>query len=189
MQRNLAIVLVACAISVPAAAQDVYVGDPGHTMASFATGHLGISWVHGRFNKTTTAKVIIDRAAKKGTIETVIDTASVDTGHEARDKHVRSADYLDVEKFPTITFKSSALKFNGDTLVGADGDLTMMGVTRPVTLDVTMFRCIQHPVNKKEMCGAEASTAIKRAEWGIKRGATGIGDDVKISIQIEAYKE
>jgi|KBSMisStaDraftv2_1062788.scaffolds.fasta_scaffold04506_7 polyisoprenoid-binding protein YceI len=189
MHLRTAMLLAASATALPAAAQDVYVGDPAHTMASFATGHLGISWVHGRFNKTTTAKVIIDRAARKGTIDVLIDATSVDTGHEARDKHVRSADYLDVEKFPTIAFKSSNLKFTGDDLSSADGELTMMGVTRPVTLNVALFRCIPHPVNKKEMCGAEASTAIKRSEWGIKRGATGIGDDVKISIQIEAYKE
>ena len=102
---------------------------------------------------------------------------------------MRSADYLDVEKFPTITFKSNNLKFDGDVLVGADGDLTVMGVTRPVSLKVALFRCIQHPANKKDMCGADASTVIKRSEFGIKRGAVGIGDDVKISIQIEAYKD
>src|SRR3954464_9114526 len=138
---------------VPAAAQQVYVGDPAHTYAYFETGHLGISWVRGRFNKTTSAKILLDRAAKKGSIDVVIDAASVDTGHEARDKHVRSDEYLDVEKFPTITFKSSNLKFTGDTLTAADGDLTMLGVTRPVTLNVPLFRCIPHPVNKKEMCG------------------------------------
>ncbi len=73
--------------------------------------------------------------------------------------------------------------------MGADGDLTIMGVTKPVSLKVTHFRCIQHPANKRDMCGAEASTAIKRSEWGMKRGAVGIGDDVRISIQMEAYKE
>jgi len=187
MRRNTAIAVIALGLAMPAAAQEVYVGDPAHTFAFFETGHLGISWVHGRMKAS--AKVALDRAARKGSIDAVIDTTSVDTGHEARDKHVRSADYLDVEKFPTITFKSNSLKFDGDTLTGADGELTIMGVTRPVSLNIAMFRCIQHPVNKKDMCGAEASTAIKRSEWGIKRGAVGIGDDVKISIQIEAYKE
>lgn len=189
MYRPIAVAMLALAVTLPAAAQEIYVGDPGHTMASFETGHLGISWIRGRFNKTTTAKVMLDRAAGKGVIDVAIDTASLDTGHEARDKHLRSADYLDVEKFPTMTFRSNSLKFSGDTLVGADGDLTIMGVTRPASLKVSTFRCIQHPVNKKDMCGAEASTAIKRSEFGIKRGAVGIGDDVRISIQIEAYKE
>lgn len=181
-------VLIALGAAAPAAAE-TYVGDPGHTFASFETGHLGISWIRGRFNRTPTARVVLDRAAKKGTIDVAIDAASIDTGHETRDKHLRSSDYLDVEKFPAITFKSGNLKFNGDVLTGADGELTIVGVARPVHLNVTSFRCIQHPVNKREMCGADASLAIKRSEWGIKRGATGIGDDVKISIQIEAYKE
>ena len=184
-----ALAILALGAAVPALSAEVYVGDPAHTYAYFETGHLGISWVHGRFNKTTTARVVLDRAAGTGSIDVVIDTASVDTGHDARDKHVKSAEYLDVEKFPTIAFKSNTLRFVGDTLAGADGDLAMMGVTRPVSLNVTSFRCIQHPVNKKDMCGAAASATLKRSEWGIKRGATGIGDEVKISIQIEAYRE
>ena len=189
MYAKAAVALVALAMNLPAAAQEIYVGDPGHTIASFETGHLGISWVRGRFDKTTTARVVLDRAARKGSIDVVIDVASVDTGHGVRDQHLRGNEYFDVEKFPTISFKSNSLRFEGANLVAADGDLTIMGVTKPVTLTVTMFRCIQHPVNKKDMCGADAHTAIKRSEFGLKRSAVGIADDVKISIQIEAYKE
>lgn len=184
-----ALAILALGVAAPAAAAEVYVGDLAHTYAYFETGHLGISWIHGRFNKTIAARVVLDRAGRAGSIDVVIDTASVDTGHDARDKHVKSADYLDVEKFPTLAFKSHTLRFAGDALAGADGDLTMMGVTRPVSLNVTSFRCIQHPVNKKDLCGAAAAATLKRSEWGIKRGATGIGDEVRISIQIEAYKE
>lgn len=186
MHCKAAVAIAALALTFPAVAQEVYVSDPPHTWAYFETGHLGIAWVRGRFK--TSARVTLDRAAKTGSIDAVIDAASVDTGHEGRDKHVRSADYLDTEKFPTITFKSNQLKFSGDTLTGADGDLTIMGVTRPASLNVTLFRCIQHPANKRDLCGADASAAIKRSEFGIKRGAVGIGDDVRISIQIEAYK-
>src|SRR5688572_3297384 len=145
--------LAAFAIAAPALAQEVYVSDPPHTQAFFEVGHLGIAWIRGRFNAVD-AKVMLDRSAKQGTIEAVIKTASLDTGHEARDKHLRSADYLDVEKFPTMMFKSGNLKFAGDTLTGADGELTIMGVTRPVSLNVSMFRCIQHPANKSGMCYA-----------------------------------
>jgi polyisoprenoid-binding protein YceI len=181
--------LAAFAIAGPALAQDVYVSDGPHTQASFETGHLGISWVRGRFSAVD-AKITLDRAARQGSIEAVIKTASVDTGHEARDKHVRSPDYLDVEQFPTMTFKSSRLKFDGDRIVGADGELTLYGVTRPVTLDIPYFRCIQHPANKRDMCGADARTMIKRSEFGVKRGAnTPMGDEVKIAIQIEAYRQ
>ncbi len=175
--------------STSALAADVYVSDPPHTMAYFQTGHLGISWIHGRF-RDVDAKITLDRPAKQGSIEAVIKTATVDTGFEARDKHVRSPDYLDVEQFPTMTFKSNKLKFDGDRLVGAEGELTLYGMTRPVTLEVPRFRCVVHPSNKREVCGAEVRTAIKRSEWGIKRGAAApMGDEVHITIQIEAYKQ
>lgn len=187
MKRFLAV--AALLFTMPAFAQDVYVSDPPHTQAFFETGHLGIAWVRGRFSAVD-AKIVLDRATKKGSIEAVIKTASVDTAHEARDKHVRSPDYLDVEKFPTMTFKATNLKFEGEKLVGADGDLTLMGITRPVSLQVPFFNCIQHPANKREICGADIRTTIKRSEWGLQRGAaTPMGDEVKISIQIEAYKQ
>jgi polyisoprenoid-binding protein YceI len=182
-------ILAALTLAGQAAAADVYLSDPPHTMAHFETAHLGISWVRGRFSAVD-AKIMLDRAARQGSIEAVIKTASVDTGHEARDKHVRSEDYLDVEKFPTMTFKSNKLNFDGDRLVSADGELTLMGVNRPVTLEIPYFRCIQHPANKREMCGADVRTMIKRSEFGAKRGvSTPITDEVKIAIQIEAYKQ
>src|SRR5256885_8010803 len=108
--------IVVLASVTPAMAADVYVSDPAHTQAFFETGHLGISWVRGRF-KDVDAKILVDRVSKQGTIEAVIKTPTLDTGFEARDKHVRSADYLDVEQFPTMIFKSNRLKFDGDKLV------------------------------------------------------------------------
>jgi len=182
-------VVAALIFAQPALAQDVYVGDPAHTYAFFEVGHLGVSWIRGRFNDVQ-AKVTLDRAARQGSIEAVVRMASVDTAHEARDKHVRSPDYLDVEKFPTMTFRSTRLKFDGDKPVAAEGDLTLMGVTRPVTLAIPHFNCIQHAATKRELCGADARTMIKRSEFGIKRGATiAMHDEVKIAIQIEAYKQ
>jgi polyisoprenoid-binding protein YceI len=181
---------IAALTSVTSAlAADVYVSDPPHTQAFFETGHLGISWVRGRF-KDVEATIMLDRAAKQGTIEAVIKTPTVDTGFEARDKHVRSADYLGVEQFPTMTFRSNNLKFDGDRLVAAEGELTLMGVTRPVTLQIPYFQCVAHPANKREVCGADARATIKRSEFGAKRGVnTAMADEVKIAIQIEAYKQ
>ena len=184
-----AIALLAALAALPAVAADVFVSDPPHTMAHFQTGHLGISWIHGSF-RDVDAKVVLDRAAKQGSIEAVIKTASLDTGHEARDKHVRSEDYLDVAKFPTMTYKSSKLRFDGERLVGADGALTLYGITRPVSLDIPQFRCITHATRKVEVCDAEARTMIKRSEFGIKRGASApLGDEVRITLQIEAYRQ
>lgn len=180
---------VALSCAVPAFAADVYVSDPPHTQAFFESGHLGIALVRGRFSNVD-AKIVVDRTSKQGTLEAVVHTASVDTGHEARDKHLRSPDYFDVEKFPTMAFKSNRLKFDGERLVGADGELTLLGVTRPVSLEVPHFRCIQHPSNKRDLCGADVRTMIKRSEFGMKRGATTpFSDETRIFIQIEAYKQ
>ena len=194
MRRRFLLLLVlamaaAARVALAAQAQDTYAGDPAHTYAFFEVGHLGISWIRGRFNKVD-ARVTLDRANLRGAIEAVIDTASLDTGHAARDKHLRSEDYLHVEKFPTMTFRSSNLRFKGDTLVGADGELTLLGVTRPVALDIGYFKCIQHPRTKQDMCGADARTTIRRSEFGLKRGADiPMHDEVRIALQIEAVRQ
>jgi polyisoprenoid-binding protein YceI len=175
-------------ISAPAFAQDAYVSDPAHTLATFEISHLGFSVTRGRFNKVE-VKAQLDRAARKGSVEAVIATASLDTAWEARDKHARSEDYLNVEKFPTMTFKSTNLKFDGDNLAAMDGDLTIMGVTKPVTFTVTQFRCAPHPVNKREMCGADARTQIKRQDFGMTRSSAAVGNDIAIAVSIEAMKQ
>jgi polyisoprenoid-binding protein YceI len=188
--RSRFVYLSALALSLPAvAAQDVYINDPAHTAASFEVGHQGVSWIRGRFNAVE-SKIVLDRTAKQGTIDAVIRTASLDTGHEARDRVVRSEDYLNAEKFPTMTFKATKLKFEGDNVVGADGELTLAGVTRPVSLDIPFFKCVPNPARKTEQCGADVRTMIKRSDFGVKRGATTpMADEVKIAIQIEAYKQ
>jgi polyisoprenoid-binding protein YceI len=190
MKSRLVVAVLGILLALPAAAApENYVADPEHTISTFEAGHFGFSWVRGRFNKNS-AKVVLDREAKKGSVEAVIDTTSIDTGHQRRDDALRSENYLNVAKFPTITFRSQNLKFSGDNLVGADGDLTIMGVTRPVSLDIVFFKCGAHPANKREMCGADARATIKRSEFGVKRGANSpMNDEVKIAIQIEVYKE
>ena len=182
-------VFILCASATAGFAADVYVSDPPHTQAFFESGHLGIAFVRGRFTRVD-AKITVDRPAKQGAIEAVIHTASVDTGHEARDKHLRSSDYFDVEKFPTMTFKSNKLNFDGERLASVDGELTLLGVTRPVSLEVPHFRCIQHPANKRELCGADIRTMVRRSEFGMKRGATNpFSDETRIAISIEAFKQ
>ena len=189
MNHRIALFALTAMLSLPLPAQEVYVGDPGHTYAFFEVGHLGISWIRGRFNKVD-AKVTLDRANGRGSIEAVIDTASLDTGHAARDRHLRSEDYLDVEKFPTMIFRSSNLRFKGDVLVAADGEFTLMGVTRPLSLNIGFFKCIQHPRTRQDMCGADGKALIRRSEFGLKRGADiPMHDEVRISLQIEAIRQ
>ncbi len=170
------------------AAPETYTADPAHTYASFKISHLGFSTLHGRFNKAE-GKVILDRQAKSGTVDIAIDTHSVDTGWPKRDAHLQSEDFFNVAQFPTIHFKSDQLQFQGEMLTTVNGELTLLGVTRPVTLTVTAFHCGEHPMAKKQACGADATTTIKRSDFGMSKYLPALGDEVKIVVDIEAYKE
>lgn len=171
-----------------AAAVESYTIDPRHTFPSFEVMHFGMSLQRGRFNKTS-GKITVDTAARAGTVEVTIDAASVDTGLDKLGEHLRAEDFLHASQFPTITFKGSRFTFEGDKLKSVTGDLTMKGVTKPVTLDVQHFNCGAHPVNKKAMCGAEFVANIKRSDWGIKYAAPAVADDMTLRINVEAYKD
>lgn len=178
------VLLVAAAVlSLPVAAQ-TFNADPTHTYPTFEVSHFGFSVMRGRFDKTS-GTVTLDRAAKKGTADISIDTTSVNTGHAKRDVHLKGPDFFNTEKFPTMTFKSSDFKFEGDKVTAINGQLTLLGVTKPVTLQVRSFNCGPHPFTKKEACGADAITTIKRSDFGMGYGLPNIGDEIKIAIEIE----
>ena len=187
MKTRLAAVLVSAAFALPAIAADSYTVDPGHTYPSFEINHLGFSTMHGTFDATS-GKITLDPAGKSGSIEITIDATSIDTGHGKRDEHLKSEEFFNVAKFPTLTYKAGKLRFNGDKLSGADGELTLLGVTRPVSLTVTAFNCGPHPMTKKPVCGANATAVIKRSDFGLSAYVPAVGDEVKISIQVEAVK-
>ncbi len=188
MKKQVLSMIGAAALSLPLYAADTYTLDSRHTWPVFEINHLGFSTQRGRFNKTT-GKVTLDRAAKKGAIDIVIDTASIDMGLEKWDEHMRSDDYFNTAKFPTMTFKSDKLTFEGDELIAAEGSFTLLGVTKPLKVTVTNFRCADHPMVKKPACGADVSTSIKRSEFGMTKGLPAIGDVVKIVIPVEAIKD
>lgn len=181
------VVAAALAIATTGAFAQTYNIDPGHTYPSFEADHLGISLFRGKFNKTS-GTVTLDRAAKTGTLDIVIDANSLDFGHQKMNEHAKSKDMFNVEQFPTITYKGRAIKFNGDVPVAVEGDLTMLGVTRPVTLTINKFKCIEHPMMKREVCGADASAEFKRTDFGLSYGTPRHGADVKLAIQVEAVK-
>ena len=184
---KIALSVAALLVSVPAFAQ-TYEVDTRHSHASWSMPHLGISTYRGKFTRTA-GKVTLDRAAKSGVVEITIDSTSQMSGDERLDKHLASEDFFNVAKFPAITFKSSKVTFAGDNPARVEGDLTMLGITKPVALQVNGFKCIQHPIRKQEVCGADATATIKRSEWGIKYGLPGLIDDVKLDLQVEAYKQ
>ncbi|MES2296838.1 MAG: YceI family protein [Pseudomonadota bacterium] len=174
--------------SASAFAADTYKIDPSHTYPSFEADHMGgLSVWRGKFNKNS-GSIVLDRAAKTGSVDISIDTGSINFGHPGLEKHVMSEDMLDVAKFPTATFKSTAIKFDGDKPVSVDGDFTLHGVTKPLTLTINKFKCMAHPMTKKEVCGADASAQFKRTDFGIGFGTPFFSPDVKLAIEVEAHK-
>ena len=187
--KRIAIVALAISVALPAfAAPETYVVEGTHTFPSFSYTHLGFSTQQSRFDKTT-GKITIDRSARTGSLDVSIDAKSVNTGVEIFNGHLRGEDYFNVEKFPVITFKSSNFKFDGDKPATINGDLTIKGITKSVTLAVTSFNCAPHPFTKKEVCGANASTKIKRSEFNAGKNAPAVSDEVTLNIAVEAIKE
>lgn len=190
--------LAAVALALPlaaAAAPETYKLDEHHTFPNFMINHLGYSTVFGRFNKSS-GSFTVDFQAKTGSVEMNIDAASIDTGdHErnglprTRDEHLRTADFFNVAEFPRITFKSTGVKFNGDAVSEIDGQITILGVTKPLTLKLEHWKCGPHPFTKKLMCGGNAVGALKRSDFGVKYGVPAISDEVKLNISFEAYKQ
>ncbi len=171
------------------AAPESYTVEPTHTIPRFAINHLGFSTHMAQFTKTA-GKIVLDMAAKSGSIDITIQTASFSGGaNEAFEKHVKGPDFFNADKFPTMAFKSSKLNFTGEALTSVDGDFTMLGVSKPLTLTVTGFRCGNHPFNKKPMCGADATAKIKRSEFGMKTFIPAVSDEVTLMLQVEALKD
>ena len=170
------------------AAPETYVVDPLHTFPSFSYVHMGFSTQQSKFEKTS-GKITIDRAAKTGSLDISIDATSVSTGSELFNRHIKAEELFNVERFPTITFKSNNFQFDGDKVSSIVGDLTVKGVTKMVTLVVTSFNCGTHHLTKKGVCGANAHTRIKRSEFNTSRSVPIVSDDVTLNIVVEAVRE
>ena len=174
-----------------AAAPETYAIDPTHTYPSFAVEHWGLSLLHGRFDKTT-GSFSFDRAAKTGSTELTIETASLTTGDsdkgsrkQSRDDHLRSADFFNVREFPTMTFKSTKVVFSGELPSSVEGNLTLLGVTKPVTLTFARFKCGQNPFSKKDRCGGNAVGSFKRSDFGMKYALPAVGDEITLNVEFE----
>lgn len=164
-----------------------YTADPSHTYVSFAINHLGFSTMRGKFDKQS-GSLEYDPSTKSASVKIEIDAASIDTGHDKRDEHLKSPDFLNAVENPTITFESTATKWNGDKLASVTGNLTILGVSKPVTLQVTSINCGEHPFSKKDVCGFDATGSIKRSDFGVNYGLPGIGEVLDLNIELEATK-
>lgn len=170
------------------AAPQTYVVDSNHTFPRFSYNHMGLSKQILRFDKTS-GKVVLDKDAKEAVVDVTIDMKSINTGFALFDQHIQGEDFLDTEKFPTATFKSTKVVFDGDKPVSIEGDLTIKGVTKPVTLTVTSFFNGPHPMLKKDAIGANATAVISRTAFNAGKYAPGVSDEVTLDIALEAVVE
>lgn len=184
-QSILATALFAAAAGSAFAAPVTYNVDASHTFPRFSYSHFGLSTQLSSFSKTS-GKVVFDAEAKTGSVDITIDMKSVNTGFADFNHHIQAEDFLDTARYPTASFKSTKVVFEGDQPKSIDGLLTIKGVTRPVTLTVTSFLAMPHPMLKKPALGANAFTTIKRTEFNAGKYAPYVGDEVRIDIAIEA---
>ena len=186
MNRTVLASMAALVSASAFAAPVTYVIDPNHTYPSFEADHFGgLSVWRGKFDATS-GKVVYDKEAKSGSLDVTVDMNSIDFGNPKLNEHAKSAELFDAAKFPTAAFTGKFTKFNGATPTEAQGTLTMHGVTKPVTLQINSFKCMQNPMSKKEVCGADASANINRADFGVNFGDKyGFKQEVKLLIQVE----
>lgn len=166
---------------------DTYKIDEDHTMPRFSYNHLGFSIQSSRFDKTT-GTITIDRKAKTGSMEVIVDTSSVDTGSTVFNEHIQGPDFLDTQHYPKMVFSSNTFIFKDDKVVAIKGDLTLKGISKPVNLDVTSFQCMPHPMLNKDACGANATTILKRSDFNMGKYVPNVSDEVTVTIPVEAIR-
>jgi len=189
MKHNYTLLLLALAVTSATAASTTYNVDPDHTHPSFEVDHFGgLSTWRGTFKKTN-GTVQIDTAAKTGTVDVVIDTATIDFAHDKLNEHVSSPEMLDVAKYPNAEYKGNFVEFANGAPKTISGELTLHGITKPVKLTINSFKCFENPLIKKQVCGADASGTFSRADFGVNYGQQyGFKQDVLLRIQVEGIK-
>jgi len=190
MKKLLSVAALLAFASVPCLAQTTaWQVDPAHTNSQFAVKHLGISTVRGQFTKTTGQIQLDEKDVTKSSVEVTVDTTTIDTRVAARDNDVKGPHYLDVEKFPTMTFKSKSVASAGEGKLKITGDLTLHGVTKEVAFDVDGPSAAITDPWKNLRRGASAVTKINRHDFGIDGGGLAVGDDVTITIDLEFIRK
>lgn len=187
MKRLATLIALAVVAGSAQAAPETYTIDSSHTFPQFSYTHLGFSKQTQKFDKTT-GQVVLDRVARTGSADVTIDATSVNTGFALFNQHIQGEDYFDTAKYPTITFKSGTMTFNGDEPASLTGNLTIKGVTKPVTLAITYFKCMPHPMLKVPACGANATATLKRSDFNMGKNVPYVGDEITLTLAIEATK-
>jgi polyisoprenoid-binding protein YceI len=187
--RFLPVLLIALAAlpALPATATAVtYEIDPAHTFPSFEADHMGLSVFRGKFNRSS-GQVVLDKTAGTGTLEVDIDAASIDFGQDELNALMAKPEYFDTASHPTAHYSGKLAGFVDGKPTRVDGTLTLRGVSRPLTLDIASFKCMPHPIFKRDWCGADAHATFDRADFGIDAGKDfGFDMGVALRIQVEA---
>lgn len=186
MLKPIAAALLAASFAAPAfaAPQPVEI-DLSHTRVWFYVNHLGFSDMYGDFTKFDIDLKVDPENLANSTVSASIDTSTVDMRHEGLNKHLKNADFFNVEQFPAMSFETTGVTQNGEGKLAVAGNLTLLGVTKPVTLDVTVNKIGEHPMRKTPWVGFNATATIKRSDFGMSYGVPAVGDDIKISIGLE----
>jgi polyisoprenoid-binding protein YceI len=171
-----------------AAAPETFTLDPTHTFPSFEIGHQGISVMRGKFNRSQ-GRAMFDAELQQGAIDVRVDASSGDTGHEGLNKKLLGLNFFRTAQFPEIVFQSSQVEFKDGKPVAAVGNLTLLGVTKPVTLEIRDYACTLQFLTRRPMCGADVHAVIKRSDFGMNYGIPLIGDEVKLAIEVEGFKD
>ncbi|WP_454829761.1 YceI family protein [Pseudoxanthomonas wuyuanensis] len=180
------LLVLAFAASTAAAEEKIYVLDPGHTFPSFEADHMGMSTWRGKFNHSR-GEVRIDRERGTGQVEVVIDSRSIDFGLDALNEWAIGEQFFDTAKYPEATYRGKLTAFRDGAPTQVEGELTLHGVTRPLTLTIDRFKCQPHPMHKRDWCGADAHATFDRSQFGLDAGKDyGFDMDVTLRIQVEA---
>ncbi len=170
------------------AAPTVYNIDPTHTYPSFEADHMGVSVWRGKINKTA-GIVSMDKTVGTGTVELAIDLSTIDFGLDAMNAWAKGDKFFDVTNNPKATYKGQLTGFVNGAPTKVNGELTLRGITKPVVLTINAFKCVPHPLLKRELCGADATATFNRAEFGLDAGKDwGFKMDVALRIQVEAIR-
>lgn len=185
---NKLLVCLLCACTSATWAAESFVLDAGHTFPSFEIGHQGVSVMRGKFNRSQ-GRVVLDPNGPGSRIEVSVDASSGDTGHDGLNQKLLGSSFFNTARFPEIRFASTEVAFKDGKPVSATGDLTLLGVTRPVTLEIRDYACTLQFLTRRPLCGADVHTRIKRSDFGMNYGIPLIGDEVKLAIEVEGFRE
>jgi polyisoprenoid-binding protein YceI len=187
MKYALPVAMLALVAGSAIAAPATYNVDPNHTYPSFEADHFGgLSNWRGKFDKSS-GTIWLDKEKGTGKVDISVDVSSIDFGMPKLNEHAKSAEIFDAAKYPTATYKGTLTKFKDGAPTEVEGQFTLHGVTKPLTLKIDQFKCMMHPMNKKEVCGADATATFNRADFGVNYGDKyGFNQEVKLQIQVEA---